>query len=91
MTRSKDPHVPSGEGDLKFEEAVEQIEAVIEKIESGEAGLERSLREYERATKLIVHCQSILKSAQQKIVELTSDTDGRLRVSDHGGEGSDAI
>lgn len=67
---------------VKFEDAIEQIEQVIDKIESGQAGLEESLAAYERATKLIGRCRSILDVAQKRITQLTQDADGRLVQSD---------
>ena len=82
MSKGKKTDSPEPTSDIKFEDAIEQIEAVIERIESGEAGLEQSLAEYESATKLITRCQSILQSAQKRIVELTSNSQGQLHVSD---------
>lgn len=55
----------------RFEEAVEQLESILERIESGEIGLEESLAEYERGMKLIQHCRAILGRAEQRIRELT--------------------
>lgn len=89
MSQAKEPDVPPFDGDLKFEDAIEQVESVIERIESDEAGLEQSLTDYERATKLISRCRSILEAAQKRIVELTSDAEGRLQRSGSDGEGSD--
>ena len=56
-----------------FEQAVEQLEGLIEQIESGEIGLEDALKRYEDGTKLIQRCRSILDSAEKKIGELTAD------------------
>ena len=71
---------------IQFEDAIEQIEQVIEKIESGEAGLEESLVAYERASKLIGQCRSILEKAQQRIVQLTADPNGKLKVTGQNGD-----
>lgn len=67
---------------LKFEDAIEQVESVIDQIESGDIGLEQSLADYERATKLIAHCRSILDVAEKRITELTLDDQGRLKTAD---------
>ncbi|MEM1028267.1 MAG: exodeoxyribonuclease VII small subunit [Planctomycetota bacterium] len=56
-----------------FEQAVDQLEGLIEQIESGEIGLEDALKRYEDGTKLIQRCRSILDAAEKKIVELTED------------------
>jgi exodeoxyribonuclease VII small subunit len=55
---------------LTFEQAVEQLEAIIDRIESGEIGLEDSLKEYERGTLLREHCKEILARTEQKVTEL---------------------
>ncbi|MCC6680909.1 MAG: exodeoxyribonuclease VII small subunit [Phycisphaeraceae bacterium] len=74
MSVKKSPDV----GKLRFEEAIEQLEALIERIESGEIGLEESLQQYEVGAKLIQRCRTILDSAEKKIAELTEGEDGEL-------------
>lgn len=65
-----------------FEEAVDQLEALIDQIESGEIGLEDALKRYEDGTKLIQRCRGILDTAEKKIAELTVDTDESLAVDE---------
>ncbi len=67
---------------LKFEEAIEQLERIIEGVESGEVGLEESLSQYENGMKLIAHCRTILTAAEKRIAELTVDADGQLQAED---------
>jgi len=67
MGKSKQP---------KFEEALGEIEAIIERIESGEVGLEESIGEYERGAGLIRRCREILERAEQRIEELTAESLG---------------
>ncbi len=67
---------------LKFEQAVEQLEAIIERIESGEVGLEDCLAQYERGMSLITHCRGVLSKAEAKIAELSPDAKGDLQVRD---------
>ena len=57
--------------ELDFERAVEQVEKIIEKIESGEIGLEASIAEYERGVALIRRCRQVLERAEQRVDELT--------------------
>ncbi len=67
----------SGEQEPGFEEAVEQLEGIIDRIESGEIGLEESIEHYERGVALFNRCRAILEQAEQRIEELTpSDEDG---------------
>lgn len=57
---------------MDFERAVEQVEAIIQRIESGEIGLEKSITEYERGVSLIRRCRQLLDRAEQRVEELTS-------------------
>lgn len=59
--------------DLSFEQAMDDLEALIERIESGEVGLEDSLVEYERGLRLFRHCRTILDQAEQKFEKLRLD------------------
>lgn len=70
----------------KFEVAVSELEAIIEQIESGEIGLEDSIRQYEKGMKLIEKCQVILNRAQTRIAELTVDGKGQLSAPEDPGE-----
>lgn len=56
-----------------FEEALEQVERIIERIESGQIGLEASIREYERGARLLKTCRGILDRAERRIEELNSE------------------
>ncbi|MGP1273047.1 MAG: exodeoxyribonuclease VII small subunit [Phycisphaerales bacterium] len=54
-----------------FEEAMEQLESIIDQIESGEIGLESSIAAYERGVALVARCRSILADAEQRIETLS--------------------
>lgn len=62
-----DPSLRSG----SFEDLLNDLEAIIDRIEAGEIGLERSIGEYERGVQLIKRCREILTSAEQKVEELS--------------------
>jgi len=72
-----------------FEEAVEKLEEIIDRMESGEVGLEECLVHYEQGTKLVKHCRAVLDKAQKKIVELKADDNGDLREADAAGDTED--
>ena len=77
---SKSPE-QAGKREPRFEEALVQIEEVIERIESGEMGLEESIASYERGMKLLSRCQNVLRTLEQKVSQLTVDAGGKLKVS----------
>lgn len=74
---------------LSFEQALGQLEELIDQIESGEIGLEESLQRYEQGAALIKRCKSVLDGAQQKIAELSAGPDGGLSASDGENQGDE--
>jgi exodeoxyribonuclease VII small subunit len=50
-----------------FEQALAELERVVERLERGDLPLEEALKTFERGVELARHCQSSLKSAQQKV------------------------
>ena len=57
---------------MSFEQAVQELESIIERIEQGEVGLEQSLDEYRRGGTLIKRCRDILDVAEQQIDKMTA-------------------
>ena len=55
---------------LSFEQAMERLEQIVERIESGQAGLEQALTEYEQGVALVRRCREVLNNAQQLVEEL---------------------
>ena len=56
--------------DLSYEEAYDQLEALVARMESGELPLEKSVALYERGQKLSAHCQALLEGAELKIKQV---------------------
>ncbi|MDE0457363.1 MAG: exodeoxyribonuclease VII small subunit [Chromatiales bacterium] len=50
-----------------FEEALEELEAIVERMEDGEPSLEESLKLFERGMDLTRSCQKALDDAEQRI------------------------
>ena len=57
--------------ELTFEEALGQLEKIVNALESGNAPLDDSLALYEEAVKLVKLCNEKLDLAEQKIKILT--------------------
>ncbi|MGH7197403.1 MAG: exodeoxyribonuclease VII small subunit, partial [Candidatus Omnitrophota bacterium] len=51
----------------KFEEAVEELEKVVERLESGELSLEESLAAFEEGVGLVKFCNQKLNEVEKKI------------------------
>lgn len=60
---------------LSFEEALNELESLVEKMEGDEISLEDSLKSFERGVVLTRTCQEALKSAEQKVQILTGAGD----------------
>jgi exodeoxyribonuclease VII small subunit len=56
--------------DLTFEQAFQQLEKVVEQLQSGELPLEQSLALFERGMVLAKLCESKLDEAEQKVSQL---------------------
>ena len=57
-----------------FEEALNELEALVESMEQGELPLEESLKSFERGVALTRTCQQALKAAEQKVEILSRNT-----------------
>ncbi len=58
---------------LTFEQATEELEAIIDRIESGEVGLEESLVQRKRGEALIKSCRAILDKAEQELEHVSGE------------------
>ena len=61
---------------LSFEEALGELEQIVQKLESGTVALEESIAMYERGAALKAHCENKLKSARLKVEKIILDADG---------------
>lgn len=52
---------------IAFEDALKELEALVEKMERGDLSLEESLQHFERGVALTRHCQQALQEAEQKV------------------------
>lgn len=59
-----------------FEESLASLEALVNKMDSGELELEQSLEAFEQGIKLIRDCQQSLQTAEQKVQKLVESSEG---------------
>jgi len=60
--------------DLTFEKALEELEALVGRMEDGKLPLEESLAAYQRGAELLRFCESKLSDAQARIAILDGET-----------------
>ena len=65
-----------------FEESLDRLENLVNKMESGDATLEQSLVWFEEGMGLIKSCQLELNNAEQKVQELVKKSDGQFDLKD---------
>jgi exodeoxyribonuclease VII small subunit len=66
------------EKDVSFEEALNELEQIAEKLERGQLTLEESIKAYERGMDLKKICSERLKEAEGKIEFLAKAPDGKI-------------
>lgn len=62
--------------DLSFEDALRELEGLVNQLERGDAPLEDSIKIYERGAALKAHCEAKLKAAQLKVEKIVMGPDG---------------
>jgi len=67
-------------GNLPFEEALKNLEEIVEAMESADLPLETLLAKYEEGTKLAKVCQEKLAEAELKIQQLEKAAGGELKL-----------
>jgi exodeoxyribonuclease VII small subunit len=60
--------------EMSFEKALEELEALVARMEDGKLPLEESLKAYQRGAELIKFCESKLTDAQARIAVLDGET-----------------
>jgi exodeoxyribonuclease VII small subunit len=61
---------------LSFEQALAELEAIVQELESGQAPLERSIEMYERGARLKAHCEARLEAARLKVEKIVVGPQG---------------
>ena len=67
---------------IDFEKSIQKLEAIVEKLESGDPSLETSLKLFEEGIQLTRSCQQALEQAENKITLLTQQNQEWLAQSE---------
>lgn len=62
---------------LSFEKAIEELEAIVKRLEEGKAPLEESVAIYERGEALKRRCEDLLRQAEARVEKITLDAGGK--------------
>ena len=76
MPKAKPPE------ELSYEQAFQELEATVRKLEAGEIPLEGSLALFERGQALAARCSELLDQAELKLRKLVPDERGGYAETD---------
>lgn len=62
---------------MSFEQALGELEKILESLEQGNVALEESISQYERGEKLRDHCQKLLGAAEAKVEKIRLSASGQ--------------
>jgi exodeoxyribonuclease VII small subunit len=66
--------------DIKFEDALQRLEQIVDQLETGDLALEESLKVFEEGVALARRCGKYLEEAERRIELLTKDESGLLKA-----------
>ena len=71
-------NIPEDINKLSFENALAELEEIVDSLESGSVDLEKSIEYYTRGSMLKLHCQKKLDEAVLKLEEMKVSSDGKF-------------
>lgn len=75
-----DARIPDDIKAMKFEDALAELEKIVQKLETGDAKLDEAIADYERGAALKKHCEAKLAEAQARIDKITKSAGGAVAV-----------
>lgn len=78
MAADKADSLPDDIKAMSFEDALSELETIVQKLEAGQVSLEESIDIYTRGTQLKQFCESKLQSAEARIRKITESEGGKL-------------
>ena len=64
---------------LSFEDALDQLEKIVNDLERGDVSLDESIKTYERGEALKKHCATLLQAAEDKVEKIRMGADGAAK------------
>jgi exodeoxyribonuclease VII small subunit len=73
-----DNGIPADIRKMSFEEALDELKAIVAKLEQGQGTLDSAIGDYDRGAALKRHCDAKLREAQAKIEKISLAADGSV-------------
>ncbi len=74
-----DNDIPADIRKMSFEEALDELKAIVGKLEQGQGTLDSAIGDYDRGAALKRHCDAKLREAQAKIEKISLSADGGVK------------
>jgi exodeoxyribonuclease VII small subunit len=74
------PELPRDVAAMSFEQALAELEKIVQDLERGQLDLDAAITAYERGTQLKLHCEGKLREAQLRVEKISLGPDGRVRA-----------
>ncbi len=71
-------------GALSFEDALKELETIVQQLERGQVKLDEAIAIYERGVALKRHCEKKLAEAKAKVEKITLSADGTVGTEPAG-------
>ena len=75
---AKEPALPKDIAGLSFEDALKELEGIVQQLERGQIKLDEAISAYERGAALKRHCEQKLAEAKAKVEKITLAADGTV-------------
>ena len=72
--------------DFNLEQALADLESLVEELESGDLSLDAAMQKFEQGVKLTRGCQAALKDAEQKVEILLKTSGGEESLAEMDAE-----
>jgi len=72
--------IPPDVATLSFEQALSELEGIVQRLESGGVSLEASIDLYGRGSLLKRHCEAKLQAAQEKVEKIVIGEAGAVGI-----------
>ncbi len=67
---------------LSFEDAMGQLEKIVDALDSGDVSLEKSIDIYEHGAALQKHCEDKLKQAEMRVQKIVANSSGKATAAE---------
>ena len=72
---------------MSFEEALQELETIVRRLEEGKTNLDEAINAYERGAALRAYCEKKLKDARLRVEQIVVNADGTIETKPSPFEG----